>query len=135
MATRPTYTERTYMDIVKLLDELADLQDESELARLDYEAKRSGIMKAIQSELEALDAEYKPKITLAQERIDAMTTLVKGEVLDKGASVKGSRLHAVYASGRVTWDTKKLDGLAMAFPPLAEARKVGNPSVSIRALK
>ncbi|CAK0771531.1 hypothetical protein CCP3SC15_4350001 [Gammaproteobacteria bacterium] len=39
---------------------------------------------------------------------------------------------AVYTKGRVSWDSKKLDGMMILVPELASARKEGEPSVSIR---
>lgn len=123
------------MDIVTLLDQLADLQDAAQVTRLDYEAKRSEILKAIKPELDELDAEYQPLMNLVQEQIDSLTADAKSAVTSNGASVKGSRLHAVYAKGRVTWDSKKLDGMMILLPQLAEARKEGEPSVAIRTVK
>jgi hypothetical protein len=55
-------------------------------------------------------------------------------VIAHGASVKAKFLHAVFTKGRVSWDTKMLDGLALAFPRLNEARKEGDPSVSLRKI-
>ncbi len=41
---------------------------------------------------------------------------------------------AVWSKGRETWDTKSLDGYALAHPEIASLRKVGDPSVSIRKI-
>ena len=50
-------------------------------------------------------------------------------------SVKGARLMAVWNKGRVSWDGKKLDGMRALIPQLNEARKVADPTVTIREAK
>ena len=49
--------------------------------------------------------------------------------------LKGSLLHAIYAAGRASWDTKALEGYAVAHPEILQFKKVGEPSVSIREMK
>ncbi len=43
--------------ITAKLDELAEIKAATEVTRLDYEAKRAEILKAVQAELDALDVE------------------------------------------------------------------------------
>ena len=57
---------------------------------------------------------------------------IEADVIQKGESVKGARFTAVYVKGRVTWDTKMLDGMMSLIPQLADARKQGEPSAQIR---
>ena len=52
-----------------------------------------------------------------------------------GATVKANGLMAVYNKGRVSWDSKLLDGYAVAHPEILAARKEGDPSVTIRTVK
>jgi hypothetical protein len=122
-------------DIVTKLDELAELQAAQDVTRLDYDAKRKSILAQVQDQLDALDAEYQSLLGVAGERIGNLESEVRALVLANGASVKGTKLHAVYTKGRVTWDTKGLDGYAAAHPELATFRKEGTPSVTIRAAK
>lgn len=121
--------------IAAKLDELSQVQAAVELTRLDYEAKRAQILKTVQAELDALDAEYNPLIESSQARIAALEEEIKHDVLQHGASVKGSRLFAVFYQGRVTWDTKGLDQYANTHPEITAFRKQGNPSVSLRTVQ
>lgn len=50
----------------------------------------------------------------------------------KDLSVKGKYFHAVYVRGRVTWNTDKMDAWVIDHPFLKEARKEGDPSITIR---
>lgn len=60
---------------------------------------------------------------------------IKADVLSCGETVKGARLMAVWNKGRVTWDGKKLDGMRALIPQLDTARKVADPTVTIREAK
>lgn len=74
----------------------------------------------------------KPPLQDLATAIAEQEAAVKAAVLTHGASVKGAHLQAVWSKGRVSWDTKKLDGLMIAVPQLAQCRSEGAPSVSIR---
>jgi phage host-nuclease inhibitor protein Gam len=117
------------------LDELAEVRVAVEVTRRDYEAKRAEIMKAVQEELAALEAEYTPLLETAAERVRALEVEIKDEVARHGASVKGRHFHAVYVRGRVSWDTKSLDGYARVHPEVLAFRKEGEPSISLRAIR
>ena len=117
------------------LDELAELRAVAEAARLDYETRRADILSVVQPQLADLDREVKPKLAVAELTAARLEGEVKVLVIGAGESVKGARLHAVYSKGRVTWDGKKLDGMMSLIPQLADARKEGEPSVTIRAVK
>lgn len=117
---------------IELLDQLADLRSQSDALRLEWEQLRDTILTPVKQQLADLDAEYTPRLATIQERTAEAEVAVKEAVLREGASVKGKRLHAVWTKGRVSWDTKKLDGLMIAFPELRECRTEGSPSVSIR---
>lgn len=60
---------------------------------------------------------------------------IKADVLSCGETVKGARLMAVWNKGRVSWDGKKLDGMRALIPQLDTARKVSDPTVTIREAK
>ncbi len=121
--------------IVAKLDELAELRAAAEITRLDYEAKKAEILKVIQAELDALDAEYQPLLTTATERADALEAEIRADVLEAGGSVRGSQLHAVFTRGRVSWDTRGLEAYAEDHPEVQDYRRQGEPSVSLRQLK
>lgn len=81
-----------------------------------------------------IEAEFALKTAVVDEDISRVENEVKEFALSEMSTLKGSHLQAVYAKGRVTWDTKTLDGLAIAMPEICVARKTGAPSVSIRKI-
>jgi len=89
----------------------------------------------IKAQIAEVEAEFAPKLETVDAKIEAQTSIVKRLVLEIGDSVKGAFLHAVFAKGRVSWDTKALDGYAVAHPEIVAMRKTGDPSVSIRNIK
>ena len=62
----------------------------------------------------------------------ALEAEIKADVLAVGATVKSEHVMAVWNKGRVSWDSKKLDGMMALVPQLEQARKVGEPTVSFR---
>jgi len=123
------------MDIIAKLNELAEARAQADVMRLDYERRRADILSAVQARLDDLEREVHPKLDLAQLSAAQLEGEIKALVIADGVSVKGTRLHAVYSRGRVTWDSKSLDGYAVAHPELASFRKEGEPSVTIRAAR
>jgi len=69
----PSNTQR----IVVKLDELAEIKAATDITRLDYEAKRVEILKAVQAELDALDIEYKPLMDASAERVAALEAEIR----------------------------------------------------------
>ncbi len=120
------------MDIVSKLDKLAEIQAHQTIVNIDYEDKRKVILAKVQDDLDALDAEFTPMRENLSEQGATLESEIKADVLSSGGTVKGAHLMAVWSKGRVSWDTKQLDGLMLAFPQLAQCRKEGDPSVSIR---
>jgi hypothetical protein len=122
-------------DIVAKLNELSDIQAVTDATRLDYDARRAEILKAVQAELEALEAEYQPLFDASNERIAALELEIRQDVSTFGRSVKGAHLHAVYSKGRVSWDTRGLDKYALSHPEVVQFRAQGQPNVSLRIVK
>jgi len=120
------------MTIEQKLAQLDEFHAQAEVLRIDYEAKRKAILATVQAELDALDAEYSPMKDAVSENITRLEGEIKTDVIQHGATVKGERFMAVYVNGRISWDTKKLDGMMSLIPQIAEARKQGEPSVTIR---
>ncbi len=121
--------------IIAKLEELAELRAAADLTRADYDEKRLEILQAVQAELDALEAEYAPLLTTAAERAAALEADIRAEVLAAGATVRGSRLQAVYARGRTSWDTAGLETYAADHPEVQDYKRQGAPSVSLRLLK
>jgi hypothetical protein len=120
------------MNITEMLDQLAELKHQTDAVRLEWETLRDTILAPVKPQLADLDAEYTPRMDAVQSNVAELEAAVKAAVLTHGASVKGAHLHAVWAKGRTSWDSKKLDGLMIALPQLKECRSEGAPSVSIR---
>lgn len=67
------------------------------------------------------------------ELIDMLESEIKNEVLEIGKSVSSDNMTAVWANGRMSWDSKKLAELAEKYPEINDCRRYGNPSVSFRS--
>ncbi len=117
------------MNATTLLEKLTELYAKRDILSLD---KKAAIPTEIQAVLDEIEAEFSPKQELINEEISKLEAAVKSAVLETGETAKGGSLQAVFAKGRVSWDTKALDGYAKANPAIAEYRKQGEPSVSIR---
>jgi hypothetical protein len=113
-------------------ERLSNLRAAQDVTRLDYEAKRSEILKKVQAELDALELEYQPLLDTVQENIDELETQIKTDVLLHGESVSGGTYRAVYTRGRISWDNKGIEKYAEAHPDVLQFRKEGLPSVALR---
>jgi hypothetical protein len=81
-----------------------------------------------------INTEFAIKSEAVDENIAKLTAEIKNDVLQLGGTVKGEHMMAVWSKGRVSWDTKALDGVVALHPELAQFRKEGEPSVSIRKI-
>lgn len=127
--------ERT-MNVTDKLNQLAEMQAATDAIRLHFEELRDSLIpQEIKDKLAEVAAEEQTALSAANEGIAKLTNEIKAEVLQVGATVKSERLQAVYSNGRVSWDTKALDGYAAGHPELLQFRKEGEPSISIRAVK
>lgn len=93
-----------------------------------HQRARDEVLASVREALEDIDAEFKPAMDAARETVEQY-------VLASGKSVKAGGLHAIVMAGRTSWDTKALDGYAVAHPEVLKFRKTGNPSVTIRNAK
>jgi hypothetical protein len=124
------------MNTIEKLNKLSDLQAQADAIRLHFQDLRENIMTPeIKEALADVDAEEVTTLEAVSAGISSLTDEVKQEVISGGASMKGDYLQAVWSKGRVSWDTKSLDGYAVAHPELTQFRKEGEPSVSIRSVK
>ena len=118
------------------LDTLADFQAMVQAMELEKQQLLDEAIPAeVKTRMAEIEAEFSGKLDAARVNIDALTEEIKVAVVNAGASVKGSFLHAVWAKGRVSWDDKGLSGYMVAHPEVAAFRKEGSPSVSIRSVK
>jgi len=122
--------------IKEMLDQLAELQSELGFFQTEQSDLIDGILTPeIKAQIAAVDLEYAPILNDRRARAAALEIKIKAAVIEHGATVKGSRAQAVFAKGRVSWDTKALDGYAVGQPALLAFRTEGSPSVSIRTVK
>ena len=121
------------MQPIEMLEALTQLYAQRDLLSIDKKyAKQLAMPPEVAKALDDIETEYAPKEIAITEKIMDLEEQVKAAVAETGATTKGGSLQAVFAKGRVTWDSKGLEGLMVAVPQLGQFRKVGNPSVSIR---
>ena len=118
--------------VAKKLERLTNLRGAAEVARLNYETKRVEILKQIQAELDALEAEYNPVLETVGENIAALENEIKTDVLLFGESLSGGMYRASYTQGRISWDNDGMTKYAALHPDVLQFRKQGQPIVSLR---
>lgn len=121
-------------------NELLDLYTDIILRKSDLDSKKQALIDEIltheiKQALDDVDAEFRPLYQALNDDQAVIEPQLKYTVIQEGKTVKGKTHMAVYSKGRVSWDTKMLEGLAMVIPQVGEARKDGDPSVSIRLIK
>lgn len=117
------------------LDLIAEYQAQKDALNLQKQEIIDTILTPeIKVRIAEIEAEFAGKGEVADSNIAVLTAEVKQAIVEIGASVKASFLHAVYAKGRVSWDAKSLDGYAVGHPEILNFRKEGDPSVAIRKI-
>lgn len=120
--------------ITKLLADLAEARAAKEVLRLDKEAAIASVIPPeVRAALDDIEAEYGDRDLVAGYTISDLELRIKALVAEHGATVKAAGINAVYTAGRVTWDSKALDGFALNHPELFAFRREGKPSVSLRS--
>lgn len=122
-------------EIKSMLDQLSELKSQIDVMRIQKDELISTVITPeIKNKLAEIDQEFDSAINRAEDHANALTEAIKNMTLTHGATVRGQYNMAVFAKGRVSWDTKQLDGMAKLIPALLDARIVGNPSISIRSI-
>lgn len=88
----------------------------------------------ITEKIAEINRQFDSAIDEESKSISGLLEFIKAGVVKIAKTVKSTHKQAVYTSGRVTWDTKALDGYAAAHPEIQPFRKVGEPSVAIRGV-
>jgi hypothetical protein len=117
------------------LERLSNLRGATIVARLDYDSKKAEILKKVQDELDALDAEYNPLFETADGNIHDLEVEIKNDVLLFGESIQAGSVHAVFVQGRVSWDNDGMNRYAEAHPEVLPFRRQGQPSVTLRTVE
>ena len=124
------------MDIQDKLDQLADFRSERDAIGLQRnEAMDSAFPEELRKILDDIEVEFAGRLEIVNEKISDLEKEIKSDVLEHGETVKGSYLQAVWNKGRVSWNSKALEGFAVAHPEIAAFRKQGKPSITIRQIK
>lgn len=127
--------EENLIEIQIKLNQLAEFQAQLDAVTLAKQAALDEIYTPeIKARINEIEMAFAVKLEGVSENIAALEAEIKQAVISAGTTVKGSFIQAVFTKGRVSWDTKSLDGYAVAHPELLSLRKVGEPSVSLRAV-
>ena len=125
------------MTAEELLDLLAENRSMRDVLILEKTAKSKALIPSeIQVQLDALEVEFAENIAVIDNLITDLESQVRELTIEKGATVKGRYLMAIWNKGRSGgWDNGKLEGFAMAYPAILAAKKPdGEPTVSIREI-
>jgi hypothetical protein len=143
-------------EVKAILDEISKQRDElqrryaiqqqslydrmtAEKRRIDAETdeKVKDVFDQLNKRKQEIEIEFAGKSNAVDENIEALKREIEADVLKRGESVKGKYYHAVWNKGRVgTWNSGKLDGLALIMPAIAECRNPGGePTVTFRSVK
>jgi hypothetical protein len=121
------------MSIELKLQQIDELNAQLDLVNIHkQDAINRVLAPEIKAELAAIDAEFCEQVKAINETLAIIEAEVKAGVVALGSMVKSGRYMAMYNKGRVTWDTKKMEGFAIAHPELAALRKEGEPFVTIK---
>lgn len=122
------------IEIEKLLIERSKIAAERATFQQGYEEMRSKLIPPeVKKELDDLDAESKSALSAVDAKLALVENSIRTGVLEikEAVTVKGVG-QAVYNRGRVTWETKSLDGYVVDHPELLRFRKEGDPYVTIK---
>lgn len=110
------------------VDRLADLHTALTVLELQkQEVLRKHLPPEALQMIEEIDAEFTDRKGQVEAEIKELAEEVERGTIERGYSVTGQFGQMVYQPGRVTWDTKKLEGMATLIKGINEARRVGKP--------
>lgn len=121
------------MDTKAKLDKLADMYFRRDQIELEKKNVIDSILTPeIKQQIAEVELEFSSARDAVADNIGELEAEIKNDVIGLGESVKSEFVMAVWSKPRVSWDTKALDGYAVAHPEIAIMRKEGQPSVSLR---
>lgn len=114
------------------LNQLRELDAHLDVIRMGKkEAINKILTDKIKAQLTEIDIEFDEISDAIKETVDTLASDIKELVLASGEGYKGDGYSASFVKGRVSWDTKALNGYAAAHPEIEQFRKIGNPSARI----
>ena len=119
--------------IEQIREDLAKL-DNAIAGREVFVKKKQDLMNSvltdeIKQQLKDIEDEFSVDVEHFDEYITDIKAKIKEDSLVHGESVKGEHMKVTWVKGRVTWDSKGLEGYAIANPLILKFRKQGNPSI------
>lgn len=123
-------SEKTVQERLDLLVKLEERVAWLEKARA--EEIEAVIPPSIKNRIVAIKTSYADRIHVANTNVASTKATIKEGALEVGSTVKGKDYMAVWAKGKMTWDSKGLEGYAVAHPEVKAFRKQGKPYVSIK---
>jgi DNA repair exonuclease SbcCD ATPase subunit len=124
------------MNLDQLFQEYDNLKSQAEYLQLEKtRLTAEAIPEEVRARLDEIEAEFGDKAEFVQQNIAAIEAQIITQVKDAGETKKGAGWSAVYYKGRISWDTKKLDGMIALIPQLSTARNEGEPYVTFRRAK
>lgn len=123
------------LELANQLSQLQAARAAAAAARDECSARRKAILRQVQPQLDALDAEFAERLAATEDEATRLEAAARRAVLKYGASFRHAGVIAVYARGRVTWDSRGLERYLKSHPELSEFRRVNAPLVSLRFQK
>ena len=120
--------------ITTLLDHLSALRVEaSQLPNAMFAAILHQLDPDTAARVQAIRAEFDAREKELKAEIAQQEAMIKEHVLLMGATAQGTYLQAIIMAPKVTWDNKSMHVYSTMHPEVLAYRKVGEPSVQIRA--
>lgn len=124
-----TFTEDNIKESLRIYEDLMKLLEKFEA---DKKAKlKSIIPPEIQQELDAVEAEMNPKISVLLEKINGIKNSINERTIQLGFTVNGENYDCIYNQGKNSYSQKPKKGYIKAEVYV----KTGNPTAYIRAAK
>jgi hypothetical protein len=114
--------------------ELEHLKEDRAQLEEEIKAKTAKVYADIEQRRNEIEAEFSGKAGDVESNIKKLEAEIKEEVKAGKKSVKGQFFHAIYVSGRITWNTEKMEAWRVDHPFLDAARKEGEPSITLRRI-
>lgn len=124
------------MTIQEKLDRLYILRSNAVDLQLEKDKSQSAIIpKEIRDNLNMLEEKYAGHFSTLKQEMQSLEESIRRDVIQQQENYKGaSGMSALYMPGRITWDTRGLEGYSKAHPEVLELRRVGEPFVTIKGV-
>lgn len=123
------------MDILKLVDKLNALElERKELLKDRDDALASVLTDTIKEQFRQIEDAHTFKMSLLMDELNDVEATLKALVVENGKSIKSDQFRISYRAGRVSWDRKLLEAMAVDVPMILDARTAGEPGASVTYL-